>query len=406
MASARAAGLQACTCRGRKRFGFVVARKTPPTKGRRRSTRQGGKDIAGISAVPRSQKRNWHNDRRRFTRYTARRQTHPNTDGDLRLCAISREKAEMKNDELMLRLITSQAVRMKLDEFVMLFRHRFMLVLYLMPTLTLALTNVRASQGMPRWASMSLHTLGVFLFVVTLVVIVIALRRLLRRSPVLRLHMTPLILAALGVSFGTTDWIAFRMTGRALEFPTQKVPFFLMVWCVTEITFSISSRFVLPRALADLRGRQGAAAADAVAGGAGEAEPTPQTAFDPQPETPPVLADFPPLPEHVMVGGRRLALADLSYIVADGNAVQVHFGARSLRLSARFSNVIAAIPVQAGMQIHRSVWVSAAQAARAGYDRAGREAVLRLADGTVLPVAQSRRTEVAAWLRGLGLRDV
>lgn len=313
------------------------------------------------------------------------------TDGDPKLCAISRPEAEMKNDELALRLITSQSERMKLDEFVMLFRHRYMIFLYLVPILTLALTNVRASQGVPRWIEMALHTLGVLLFIVTLVLIVTGLRRLVRRPEPLRLHLTPPILCALVVAFGATDWIANRVTGRTLDFPYQTLAFFLMVWCVTEITFSISAGFVLPRVLAEMRSQR--------AGGSVVGEGEFQTALDAAPP------EAPPLPETVEIGGRQLRLSELAYIVADGNSVQVHFGTLSLRLSARFAAVVASVPMQAGMQIHRSVWVSSGQAARASLDRSGREIVLRLADGTRLPVAQSRRTEVAAWLRSLGVRE-
>lgn len=290
----------------------------------------------------------------------------------------------MKNDELTLRLLTSQSISLKLDEFVRLFFHRNALPFYLSPVAVWVGANARDLASLPRWVGMAVYLISIACFLVVMMASVWMLRRLIQKPRVLSIHLTPVVIVAMIAGVAAGQLTAVHMGIKPITSITQLVAYLVFYWLMTELVIGLSVVLFLPRALATLRAQRAASADRAQDAQDGDGSPP-----------------APPVPETIRIGGRDIPLAELSHIEGDGNAVRVHFGSLSLRLSARFPNVITAVPPRAGMQIDRTVWVSASQAARAQLTKSGREATLRLADGTVLTVAQNRRTEVAAWLRTL-----
>ncbi|MEY4981848.1 MAG: hypothetical protein RIR62_114 [Pseudomonadota bacterium] len=295
----------------------------------------------------------------------------------------------MKNDELMLRLLTSQSVRVKLDEFVRLFRHRSAVPIYLLPVFIWVYTNVRDLAALPRWVSVAIYLVALLAFLLVLIGVIWLLRRIITGPAVLTLHASPVVFAATAAGMAAGEITALRLGAVPMADAGQVLGYLVFFWLIAELTLGLGVGLVVPRALAEMRA-------------AAKPAPTDDAPGDPAP----AVAATATGQQILRIGDRDIPLADLSHIVGEGNAVRVHAGGAALRLATRFPSVIAAVPPRAGMQIARAVWVAATPAARARLRQSGRGAALQLADGTELPVAQNRRTEVAAWLRSLDRETV
>lgn len=270
-----------------------------------------------------------------------------------------------------------------LDEIVILFRHRFVVFALFAPVPVLVLA-IKRNDGLPSWLDGATYAAGVVALLAALHLLVVALRRLIRRPAVLNVPFLILNIPAVAIAITTVEGLAVLAGAAPRPLPDLAAAGFLIV-VMLETGMALAGRSFLAAALAARR--------DA---GAGAMHPAPQPAV-----VPPAAVPLSDLPQTVQIGGRDIPLADLTHITGDGNLVTVHFGSRSLRLSARFATVMVSMPDGAGMQINRMVWVSAPQAVRSRLDRSGRDTVLRLPDGTALSVAANRRTELAAWIRAL-----
>ena len=289
----------------------------------------------------------------------------------------------MKNDELRLGLINSSDLIGRLDEIVILFRHRFVVFVLCAPVPVLVLAANRRD-GLPRWLDGATYAAGVVALLAALHLLAVALRHLFRRPEVLHVPFLLLNIPAVAVAIATVEGLAVFAGASPRPLPDLAAAGFLIV-VLLEAGMSLAGRTFLLAALAARRN----------GGGMGR-----RPAQKPVAASPAVVA-LSDLPPSVRIGGRDIALTDLSHISGEGSRVTVYFGSRSLQLSARFANIMASLPDAAGMQINRTVWVSAPQAVRSRLERAGRETVLQLPDGTVLEVAPNRRAELAAWIRAL-----
>lgn len=268
-----------------------------------------------------------------------------------------------------------------LDEIVILFRHRFVVFVLFAPVPVLVLA-IKRNDGLPSWLDGATYAAGVVALLAALHLLVVALRRLIRRPAVLNVPFLILNIPAVAIAITTVEGLAVLAGAAPRPLPDLAAAGFLIV-VMLETGMALAGRSFLAAALAARRD-------------AGAMHPAPQPAV-----VPPAAVPLSDLPQTVQIGGRDIPLADLTHITGDGNLVTVHFGSRSLRLSARFATVMVSMPDGAGMQINRMVWVSAPQAVRSRLDRSGRDTVLRLPDGTALSVAANRRTELAAWIRAL-----
>jgi hypothetical protein len=162
--------------------------------------------------------------------------------------------------------------------------------------------------------------------------------------------------------------------------------------------------FVMPRALADMRGTSPKAilAEFLVSedGALKESLPGPL----PGATQPPASLSVAPLPlpdagrsgESVTIFGQPFRMAEIMSIEAEEHYIclTLQGGARHL-LRGRIADAIAAIPPGRGLQIHRSHWVASAALARFSKDRSA--AQVTLVDGRVLPVARQRIPQVREW---------
>ncbi len=289
----------------------------------------------------------------------------------------------MKNDELRLRLINSSDLFGGLDEIVILFRHRFVVFVLGAPIPALVFL-INRRDGLPDWLDAATYAAGVVALMASLHLMAVSLRHMIRRPTVLDVPFLLLNIPAVAIAIATVEGLSV-LAGAAPRPLTDLAAAGVLIVIMVEAGFALAGRSFLSRTLEARRN-----------GGGGQDHPAPKPVLPGAAAIP--LSDLPPT---VQIGGRDLSLAELTHITGDGNLVTVHFGSRSLRLSARFATVMVSLPEGAGMQINRMVWVSAPHAARSRLDRSGRETVLHLPDGTALSVAPNRRTELAAWIRAL-----
>lgn len=153
----------------------------------------------------------------------------------------------------------------------------------------------------------------------------------------------------------------------------QLVVFHLILLSMIEIIF-IS--FIMPRVLGDLK------------------MPPDMSAFMGFADT--ALA---PEAEHIILLGQRFNLLDLLYISAQEHYVQITSTQGRALLRGRISDLEKQLPPSIGLRVHRSYWVAARSVQ--GLQR-GTSWVLKLDDGTELPVARARRSKVLTWVKGLG----
>lgn len=287
--------------------------------------------------------------------------------------AMMRSQGEMKNDELHLRLMTSQTETMTLDEFVRVLRFRTVLLFYLAPLVVLVLTDARSSQGLPQWKNAAVYLAGTTSFLLTVMVVVTLARRLSKTPGPLSLHMTPVLMVGALVSNIVGETMVVALGGTGVSFPWGALALYVFFWLVAEAGFAFAAGLVIPAALAEMRA----------------AKPPADAA----------LAATPPTDRaaRIAVGGYDLDPEDLLWIRAHGTHVRIALHDRELNVLFTFPTLVALLPTATGMQVHRGIWV--ARRAIRGFVRDGRDLQLVLTDGTALPVASSRQAEVMAWLR-------
>lgn len=151
----------------------------------------------------------------------------------------------------------------------------------------------------------------------------------------------------------------------------------------------VHSTFVMPRVLADLRGRprrdmvvEFIASESGRIGGADVSDP------------PPILV--PALPDRVTLFGQSFAPCAIRLIEAEEHyvAITLETGTRQL-LRGRIADAVAVMPQDFGRQVHRSFWV--ATAAVEGFRQTKTGAHVVLTDGRCIPVARGRIAELRDW---------
>lgn len=285
----------------------------------------------------------------------------------------------MKNDELHLRLMTSQTERMTLDEFVRVLRFRTVLLFYLAPLVVLVLTDARSGQGLPQWKNAVVYLAGTTSFLLTVMAVVTLARRLSHKPGPLSLHMTPVLMTGALVSNIVGETLVVALGGNAVSFPWGALALYVFFWLVAETGFAFAAGLIIPSVLAELRGGKPPAEA---------AAPAPSPAALPAP----VAQSL-----RLAIGGHEIDTADLLWVRAHSTHLRIALRDRELNILLTFSTLIPLLPPSVGMQVHRGIWV--ARAALRGYIKDGRGLRVVLTDGTELPVGPSRQVEVMAWLR-------
>jgi 4-amino-4-deoxy-L-arabinose transferase-like glycosyltransferase len=274
-----------------------------------------------------------------------------------------------------------------------------MLAMYLGLSLILVLVNANGTaRELPLELRAPVYFLGTALSVAFVILCLRLAERKARRGRGVVLHGTPVLFAAsiLGLYAGET----LSMITTASE-PLGFVEGLLLsffYYVVAEIVVALSVAYLVPRAMAEIRG--GAPAVTA-----------------PAPRPAQAAANLPDVPaggtvtvlhrrgiETVRVGNTRFLVPDIQLIEAEGNYVRVVTQRGRDLLPGPFSQVIAQMPETAGQVISRSCWVASGMVI--AHRRAGRDLFLLLTDGKELRVAAGRREQVMAWLRQRGVIQV
>jgi len=167
---------------------------------------------------------------------------------------------------------------------------------------------------------------------------------------------------------------------------------FNLVFCYLGET--LQSTFIMPRILADLRGRPAREMlAEFIVSDAGAiALPHDLIALP----DPPV----PDMPSVVTIFGQTFATDSILLIEAEEHYVALNLsdGARQL-LRGRIVDAVAAMPPHLGRRVHRSYWVSTAAVAGLRPEKSG--TLLVLTNGRAVPVARPRVADVRAWVQSL-----
>lgn len=105
-------------------------------------------------------------------------------------------------------------------------------------------------------------------------------------------------------------------------------------------------------------------------------------------------------PRYLEVLGHPVALDQIWHLKAEEHYVLLSLrDGSSLLLRGRLADAIAQVPIDTGLQVHRSHWV--AQSALADLDRKRDGWRLRLQNGVDIPVARNRQTEVRNWVEAV-----
>ncbi|MDR7123319.1 LytTR family DNA-binding domain-containing protein [Pseudotabrizicola sp. 4114] len=171
----------------------------------------------------------------------------------------------------------------------------------------------------------------------------------------------------------------------------------------------IQSTFIIPRVLADLRGRpQKAVLAEFITAEAG-ALPHQPVRFGPGTIPPPIFAGRPaemlPLKAaSVTLFGQVFRTSSISLIAAEEHyvAVILQDGTRHL-LRGRIADAVASLPPDLGQRVHRSYWVATAAVAGFRPDKPGAQLVLTT--GQTLPVARPRLAAIRDWAEAAAERS-
>lgn len=200
-----------------------------------------------------------------------------------------------------------------------------------------------------------------------------------------------------GLASTLAGLIAALMLGAPLPTAADMmlVTAFNLVFCY--LGEMILSTYIIPRIIADLRGRPSRdVLAEFIASELGSlSQPTP--AAPPQPPTAPPLPQAQLAPkDRVTIFGHSFAAASILVIEAEEHYVAICLsdGSRHL-LRGRIADAIAALPPHLGRQVHRSFWV--ATSALRGCVAENSSLQLILINGQTIPVARQRIASIRAW---------
>jgi hypothetical protein len=299
----------------------------------------------------------------------------------------------MSTGLLRLRLFSQDELILRPGEVGLVLRQRVMMVFYLVGVALLIWLNWDDRTGdMPLELHAAAQVAGVVLGgLVPVLGFLIADRRARRGTDVV-LPASRLFLAAAALGFAGYNLLAVPLGITEQPSLAHAVVDIAFNYVLAEILGGVAVHFIVPAALAELRGPGEAAAAEPP-----PAEP-PATAED--------VAAVTPLPLRapvVRVANRVFAPEDIVLLQADGPHVVLTLRRGQQTLPGPFSAVVAQMPAGLGQQVSRSEWV--ATVAVEAVCRDGRDVVLRLSDGQEIRIASTRQAKLQGWLEMLMVQD-
>jgi hypothetical protein len=294
-----------------------------------------------------------------------------------------------------LRLLSGSQLFRDMAEFRRAARHRYMLANYAGLTIpAVVLLYALDSTRMPidlQVPSVVVGLVSAHVLLVTYLTVVARLMQTLHKEArIVRVWVTPgIVLGAAGL-LGVTHIMHQIMEVQQdwTNVQTPVVPFLCVLYL--EVAVTLLFRGPMPRALARLRGGKDPLAEFLVAAETVDAGV-------------PVLSEAKAEAEGPSGSGEllvRLGLtpAEVLRLEASGNYVTVVAETGRHLVPGPFSAVVAQMPAGIGRQVQRSHWV--ARSAVEGVKRQGRDLLLQLACGALVPVSSAMKAEVQAWLDG------
>ena len=100
--------------------------------------------------------------------------------------------------------------------------------------------------------------------------------------------------------------------------------------------------------------------------------------------------------DRIMIAGRSIRIEMVNYIMSEEHYLTVALRSETIVHRAKLSDIVGHLPAVAGLQPHRSWWVSRQMKPR--IQKEGSRVFLRLEDGTNVPIARARVKAVQGWL--------
>lgn len=101
-------------------------------------------------------------------------------------------------------------------------------------------------------------------------------------------------------------------------------------------------------------------------------------------------------PDLIRIGDRQFPLINVIYLNAQEHYIQIAMQTDKVMIRARLCDAVAQTTPSQGLQPHRSWWV--AVTARPSLTKEDGKPVLKLSDGTIVPIAAARLKEVQRWM--------
>lgn len=292
----------------------------------------------------------------------------------------NREPENRVPGQVMLRLLTGEAIPLADGEFLRIAIHRYLLLFY---ALIVGFIFVANSNPTRDAVPLDLRLIGygssVLVGVIALFLSATVFRRIsLRRTgqEVISFPVALAITVACSVLYG--EVLTPHLYGDPMA-PIGQILIKLGFYVVTvEVAAAAVMYALLPRILSHLRKQTYRTLSDLI----------------PQPEG----AD---LSSPIQLAGHDLNLESLIRMEVDGDMIRIISTDGQRIAQGPLSQLVETLPDDLGIMVHRSDWV--ARAAVVGTTRIGRSRALRMRNGDVVRVASSRDAVVAEWLRYNGL---
>ncbi|WP_143710428.1 LytTR family DNA-binding domain-containing protein [Tabrizicola sp. TH137] len=286
---------------------------------------------------------------------------------------------------VVLRLMTCRVSFAAGDDLGRVFRHRYVLLQYLVLSLPILVTflmfNPTAALYAPHLPPVVVGLVAMMWFLAGYVAL---LRLVLTRLGGGRVvPLTPGLVLGAPILLLTAKYAGNLIGMEAQWSPLRLQLLTIVLTFYLELAATLVLRGAVPRALAQLRAEQRVAQSPAV-------PPVMRAAEARAAEAPAREADLPDAPE---------ALRDLLRLEAQGNYVLVVTAGGRHLLPGPLSAMVARLPESQGRRVHRSHWVAAR--AVVGMRRSARSLVIDTQDGAKVPVAIGQVAQVQAWAEPL-----
>jgi len=100
--------------------------------------------------------------------------------------------------------------------------------------------------------------------------------------------------------------------------------------------------------------------------------------------------------DRIMIAGRSIRIEMVNHIMSEEHYLTVTLRSETIVHRAKLSDIVGHLPAEAGLQPHRSWWVSRQMKPR--IQKEGSRVFLQLEDGTNVPIARARVKAVQGWL--------